>query len=184
MKKADQRRVDILNRLADHVLAKGLPASSVRPLAEAAGISDRMLLYYFRDKSELIAATLQLLSSRLTAALGAHTAPKPMPLDAVRRRLAAILLRDDVWPYMQLWLEIVALSARGDPFYREVGGSIARGFLDWGKAQLQASTAAAHATDAARLLVSIEGMVLLKSLGLEDVAKASLRGAVNVRARG
>lgn len=175
MKKAEQRRIDILNGLADHVLANGLSASSVRPLAEAVGISDRMLLYYFHDKSELIAATLQLLSARLTLALQAHTASKPMPLDAVRRRLAAVLLSDDVWPYMQLWLEIVALSARGNPFYREVGGGIARAFLDWGKAQLQASTPAAHATDAARLLVSIEGMVLLKSVGLEDVAEASLR---------
>lgn len=177
MTKAEQRRVDILNGLADHVLAKGLPASSVRPLAEAAGISDRMLLYYFRDKSDVIAATLQLLSSRLVALLDAHTASEPMPLDAVRQRLAAVLLSDAVWPYMQLWLEIVALSARGDTFYREVGGSIARAFLEWGRAQLKASTAAARATDAARLLVMIEGMVLLKSVGLEDVAKASLRGS-------
>lgn len=177
MKKAEQRRLDILNGLADHVLAKGLPASSVRPLAEAAGISDRMLLYYFRDKSELIAATLQLLSTRLTAVLDAHTASEPMPLDALRRRLAVVLLSDDVWPYMQLWLEIVALSARGDPFYRAVGGGIARAFLEWGKAQLRAPTATARAADAARLLVSIEGMVLLKSVGLEDIAKASLRGS-------
>ncbi|MBL8558691.1 MAG: TetR/AcrR family transcriptional regulator [Hyphomonadaceae bacterium] len=177
MKKAEQRRLDILNGLADHVLAKGLPASSVRPLAEAAGISDRMLLYYFRDKSELIAATLQLLSTRLTAVLDAHTASEPMPLDALRRRLAVVLLSDDVWPYMQLWLEIVALSARGDPFYRAVGGGIARAFLEWGKAQLHAPTATARAADAARLLVSIEGMVLLKSVGLEDIAKASLRGS-------
>lgn len=177
MKKAEQRRADILNGLADHILAEGLSASSVRPLAEAVGISDRMLLYYFRDKSELIAATLALLSSRLTAALDAHTASKPMPLEAVRRRLAAVLLSDEVWPYMQLWLEIVALSARGDPFYRELGGSIARAFLDWGKAQLQASTAATYAADAARLLVAIEGMVLLKSVGLEDVANTSLRGS-------
>ncbi len=177
MKKAEQRRLDILNGLADHVLAKGLPASSVRPLAEAAGISDRMLLYYFHDKSELIAATLQLLSSRLVALLDTHTAPQPMPLDALRRRLAAVLLSNEVWPYMQLWLEIVALSARGDPFYREVGGGIARAFLEWGKAQLQSSTATARAADAARLLVAIEGMVLLKSVGLEDVAKASLRGS-------
>jgi hypothetical protein len=61
----------------------------------------------------------------------------------------------------------------GDAYYRGVGEQIGRGFLDWGKMQLQADSAAQLDIDAARLLVSMEGMLFLKSIGLDDVnAKA------------
>ena len=58
MTKPDTRRAAILERIADHILANGLSASSLRPLAKAAGTSDRMLLYYFADKAEIITAAL------------------------------------------------------------------------------------------------------------------------------
>jgi hypothetical protein len=54
-----------------------------------------------------------------------------------------------------------------------VGEQIGRGFLEWGKAQLQSDSEAQRDIDAARLLVSIEGMLFLKSIGLDDInAKA------------
>ena len=65
--KTDERRSVIVDRLADHVLAHGLVSASLRPLAKAAGTSDRMLLYYFADKSELLAATLQRIAERSPA---------------------------------------------------------------------------------------------------------------------
>jgi hypothetical protein len=54
-----------------------------------------------------------------------------------------------------------------------VGEQIGRGFLEWGRAQLKSDTDAQRDIDAARLLVSMEGMLFLKSIGLDDVnAKA------------
>mgnify|MGYP000446911998 CR=1 FL=1 len=53
--RAAQRQV-VTERLAGHLLASGLARTSVRQLAAAAGISDRMLLYYFRDKAEALVA--------------------------------------------------------------------------------------------------------------------------------
>ena len=43
MARIEDRRALLLGKLADHVLAHGLSASSLRPLAKAAGTSDRML---------------------------------------------------------------------------------------------------------------------------------------------
>ena len=65
----------LIEKLADHMLAHGLIGSSLRPLAKAAGTSDRMLLYYFRDKEELLAATSQLIAARMTMMLAARQAP-------------------------------------------------------------------------------------------------------------
>jgi AcrR family transcriptional regulator len=169
---APDRRDAILDRLADHVLAEGLAAASLRPLARAVGTSDRMLLYYFKDKAAIITAVIERVSTRLALLLAARRAARPLALDDLRRELLAILFADDLWPYMRLWLEIASMAAR-DPFYRQVGESIARGFLAWGAAQLDAATPAERAADAAKLLVMTEGAVLLRSVGLEDVVRAA-----------
>jgi AcrR family transcriptional regulator len=174
MPKPDTRRADIVERLADYVLANGLSASSLRPLAKAAGTSDRMLLYYFKDKAEIITAVLQLVSARLLEMLGEHTAPAPLPINDLRRQFADILFVDDLWPYMRIWLEVASKAAMGDAYYRTVGEQIGRGFLEWGKAQLKSDNEAQRDIDAAKLLVSIEGMLVLKSLGLDDVVTKSL----------
>ena len=81
------------------------------------------------------------------------------------------MLADAMWPYMRLWLEIASLAARGDAFYRSVGEQIARGFLAWGASQLDSANETERAADAATLLIMTEGMVLLKSVGLDDVCR-------------
>jgi AcrR family transcriptional regulator len=164
--KPDVRRADITRRAADHILAHGLEASSLRPLAKAAGTSDRMLLYYFRDKAELITAALTLIMTDLVAILNARTAKTPRPLDQLRPALLKVIFAEDLWPYLRVWLEIASLAAKGDLFYRTVGHEIASGFLAWGAAQLDSDT---PDIDAAKLLVALEGTVLLKSVGLDDV---------------
>ena len=171
--KPDTRRAEIVERLTEYVLAEGLSASSLRPLAKAAGTSDRMLLYYFKDKSEIITAVLQQISTQLVEIVGTHTADEPLPVDALRRKLAGIVFEDALWPYMRIWLEVASRAAMGDPYYRAVGEQIGRGFLEWGKMQLKFDSDAQRDIDAARLLVSIEGMLFLKSIGLDDInAKA------------
>ena len=163
------RRAALTERLADHVLAHGLAAASLRPLAKAAGTSDRMLLYYFSDKADVIAATLSLVGARLVALMAARMAADPVPLADLRGRLAKVVLADDLWPYMRVWLEIAALSARGDAMYRTIGEAMARGFLAWGEAQLASPTPEQRRVDAAQLLVTVEGLLVLKSVGLGEV---------------
>jgi AcrR family transcriptional regulator len=168
--KSSDKRTAIVDRLADHVLQHGLAASTLRPLAQAVGLSDRMLLYYFSDKADVMTSTLTRLTERLAVELNA-AASTPLPPAALLRRIVDVVLADRLWPYMQLWLEIAALSSRGDAFYRATGEAIARGFLAWAQSQLTVADAEA---EAARLLVTVEGIVVLHSVGLHDVSAFSL----------
>ena len=54
----EQKRVELLERIVDYVMANGLSDLSLRPLAGAVGSSPRVLLYYFGSKEELIAGVL------------------------------------------------------------------------------------------------------------------------------
>jgi AcrR family transcriptional regulator len=174
MKSVEDRRAALLDRLADHVLAHGLIASSLRPLAKAAQTSDRMLLYYFADKAEIIAATLEVVAARMVVEMSAKMTEQPMPLDELIAHLSDTLLVPEFWPYMRLWLEIASRAAGGDPLYTGIGEQIGRGFLSWGAAQLEVPDEGSRAIAAAKLLIAIEGAVLLKSIGLIDVVRQSL----------
>ena len=73
-----------------------------------------------------------------------------------------------------MWLEMASLAALGDPVFRAVGEQLGRGFLAWGAAQLDSANDAAREVEAAHLLVAIEGALVLRSIGLDDVAKRAL----------
>ncbi len=171
-RRADRRTL-LVARLADHVLAHGMASTSLRPLAAAVGTSDRMLLYYFADKAELIGAVLADVAARMTTLLDAHRAPVPMSPALLEANVMQMLTDPAVWPYLQLWLEIASLSARGDTTCRHVGENIARGFVAWLADQLESDDSQSGTDAAVRLLMSIEGAVLLTSLGLgPDVHRA------------
>lgn len=167
----DDKHAQILDKLADHVLAHGLSASSLRPLAKAAGTSDRMLLYYFPDKSALIAAVLQHIAARMVTLMEGAAAPEPLPYAALLTRLSASLSDPGFAPYMRVFLEVASGAAKGDAALAQIGEAIGRGFLDWGKAQLQSET---PDVDAARLLVTLEGTVFLRAIGMGDVCLTAL----------
>jgi AcrR family transcriptional regulator len=167
----DEKRALILDKLADHVLAHGLSASSLRPLAKAAGTSDRMLLYYFTDKGALIAAVLQHIAERMVIAMEGAAAPEPLPYEALLTRLSVALSDPGFAPYMRVFLEVASGAANGDTTLSQIGEAIGRGFLDWGKAQLQSET---PDIDAARLMVTLEGTVFLRAIGMGDVCRTAL----------
>ena len=172
---ASDKRSALIDKLADHVLAEGLLHASLRPLAKAVGTSDRMLLYYFKDKDELIEAVLDRITARITLILEQSKAPEPLPLDILAPLLVESMKSDLFWPYLRLWLEIAALAAGGDPLYKTCGERIGRGFVTWGASQLAASDEASRQRDAAKLLIQVEGSVLLRSLGLSDVVDDAFR---------
>ncbi len=162
------RKSQLTRTLADHVLANGLGGASLRPLAAAVGTSDRMLLYYFPDKTALITAVLEEVAVRMTMLLDTQRGEEPVAVEVLEARLLPLVLDPLVWPFMQLWLEMAALAARGDETCARVGEGIAQGFVAWLETQLAIDDLAERSRTALRLLITIEGGVLLKSLGLGE----------------
>ena len=64
-----QRRRELAEAATDYVLDHGLIELSLRPLAAALGTSDRMLLYHFDGKDDLVAAVLHTSNERSIAHL-------------------------------------------------------------------------------------------------------------------
>src|SRR5262245_31890534 len=65
------RRDDLLDQVTDHVLAHGLIGLTLRPVAAAIGTSDRMLIYHFGSRDDLVAAVVTRAEDRAVAAVDA-----------------------------------------------------------------------------------------------------------------
>lgn len=173
----ETRRAEALDRIADHMLAHGLGPSSLRALGQTAGISDRMLLYYFADKDEIVLAALGTIATRLAAVLAA-LAPEGRRMgeaDALRE-LAAICRSPDLRPFMRVWVELVSLAARGQQPFLAASGQIADYFIAWVAGRLDGEDATAHDVAATRMIAFIDGLVLLDFAGRAGAADRAVGG--------
>jgi AcrR family transcriptional regulator len=170
----ERRRQAALQAMADHLLEHGLPGATLRPLAEAAGASDRMLLYYFANKEELIGATLSEVAARLARELDAAVPPGPRPFEVALAETWRAFRSQNMARYMRLWLDIAAAAARGQEPYRSVAGQIADGFLVWAGSRLAADDEDQRAGVAARLVAAFDGLALLEAVGRGAAADAAV----------
>lgn len=158
--------------MAGHLLAHGLAASPLRALAKAAGTSDRMLLYYFADRDELLGALLDHVAGDLQAMLA--------PFDPARQSWAALLRT--LWvqarspalrSYLQLFIEIASAAGRGEEPQRTAAQRIAGGFIDWTAARLDPAEGSPTAR-ATLLLATLDGLFLLEGSGRAADVEAAL----------
>lgn len=175
MKRGELRRHELLERLADHLLAQGLQGASLRPLAAAVGTSDRMLLHYFADKEELLSATLELITRRLIVMLDAARA-EPLPFHALLPLLTGMVKSPEIQPYLRLWIELLPLAAAGQEPFRSIARRISTAFHSWIAAALQVDREAERDPLAALTLMMIEGVVMFDALGDDTTPAAALDG--------
>lgn len=167
MTKAKTKRDHLTQVLADHVLAQGLAGASLRPLAAAAGTSDRMLLYYFAGKDDLIATVLAAVADRLARLLAVRAGTAPVSADQLEAELVPLITSAEFWPFICVWLEMGAMAARGDAALRAIGAAIAGQFRAWIAQRLDLPQAERDRA-ALRLLRLVEGAALLHALGQTD----------------
>jgi AcrR family transcriptional regulator len=124
-----RRRHAILERAADHLLARGVVAVSLRELASAVGVSPRMLVHHFGSRERLLSLALREARSRQRDAFEARLAPQP------GRRYADVLTdawrwfaSDEAQPYLRLFGQLHALAgAPGSPHAEFLRESV----VDW-----------------------------------------------------
>jgi AcrR family transcriptional regulator len=159
------RREAAIERMADHVLSKGLGAATLRPLAAAAGTSDRMLLYYFADKDELLRATLDRVAQRMLAQIDSAIPAEPRrSFPVLLLEVRAVLASRNLQPFMPLWMELAAGAARGIQPHSAIASQIADGFFAWIKMRLEDEHGGEPSSLASLFFTIIEGSYLLQAV--------------------
>jgi AcrR family transcriptional regulator len=159
------KRAVLAAALGDIVLLEGLDALSLRPAAARLGTSDRMLLYYFGTKAELIAATLESVSQRLATSLSSASLPLRSSPSGMIEVAVNLLAQPESRPFMALWTEIVARAVRGDAVFREVVDRTMQAWAEWIEARTELPAGAEPTRSAAAMLAVIEGISTFGLLG-------------------
>ncbi|MDA0267156.1 MAG: TetR/AcrR family transcriptional regulator [Cyanobacteria bacterium] len=161
MGKTEDKKQQITQQVIAHLLNQGLSDNGIRALAQAAGTSDRMLIYYFGTKDALINESLQFISAgmaeQLDALLGSHRRTAAQLLAEVTTATSSAMFL----PMVQLWFEIVGLAARGQEPYATNAVIIANNWIDWIEAKLEQP----EPDQAAELFAQVEGRLLLRVIG-------------------
>ena len=110
------RRQQLLEQATDHALRHGLIGLSLRPLAAALGTSDRMLLYHFGTRDELVTAVIEEANRR-----SVHTVERLPPAASVASGAWALWQAYQQQPLRaceQLYLQAAASGLLGQEPYR------------------------------------------------------------------
>ncbi|HXK03640.1 MAG TPA: TetR/AcrR family transcriptional regulator [Verrucomicrobiae bacterium] len=161
----EERRAEIVATLARHVLAHGLAGAGLRSLARVVGTSDRMLLYYFMSKEDLLSAVLEQIAANLARSLQAIFGEVKLPPARALERIWQVLKQGSNSDPVRLWIECASRASRGDPFFRVVVDRIRENWVTWLSAVLD-TPAADRAPLAALMMAAVDGQVVLQPTNL------------------
>lgn len=87
---ADQRRAQVMRAVIESIAAEGLERTTMRNVAERAGVSTGTIAYYFKSKKEMIdAALLEASREYMERFYRERRADEPLPLDELVERFLA-----------------------------------------------------------------------------------------------
>lgn len=173
MTKTAKSRETLLPLLAEYVLAFGISDASLRPMAKAAQTSDRMLIYHFGSKNQLIAELLAYLADAYAAALAVAMPRRAATRQQCAKQVLAITRAEPFAAYMRLWWQIVAGAAQGHREYAQSGEKILGQLLLWLEAQMPDDDPDPQ-SGAKLIFTLIEGAQMLEVLGCKPIADAAI----------
>ena len=141
----------------------GLSQLSFGRVAKRLGISDRIVVYYFPTKDDLIAEVLEAMGTELQATLGpAFSIPASDHL-AVVRTAWPVLARVDADGVFALFFEAGGLAATGREPFRTLVPQLVDAWIDWA-AGFITGTPARRRSEAEAAIAVIDGLLLLRQL--------------------
>lgn len=170
---------EILEGALAAALDDGLSQLTFGRLAKRLGISDRIVVYYFPTKNDLISEVIMAMGLQLQEELAAaFTSAAPD-----HRQLVAtawpILATDEIDRIFALFFEANGLAAVGRQPYAELVPALVAAWIDWVSAHLEGDPEFRRA-EAETAIAVIDGLLLVRLLAGPDSAERAARnlGAV------
>lgn len=172
------RKIDeatLLESAVDATLGGGLAELTFGRLSRRTGISDRMLVYYFGDKSRLVERVMQTLGERLISELETAFGPHAQPIPDLVAKAWPVLTGPTLEGIFAVWLELAGRAATKHEPERRLAAQITSALLEWCSTKVSASTPAARSAQAALLAAVLDGALLLHHLGQPHAAREAIR---------
>jgi AcrR family transcriptional regulator len=152
----------------------GLSQVTFGRVAKHLGINDRIVVYYFPTKDELVSEVLLSLGLQLQQTLAAaFTAPAADHL-AMARAAWPVLARPGSDPVLALFFEANGLAAAGRAPYRTVVPQLVEAWVAWA-AELLDGPPSRRRAEAEAAIALLDGLLLLRQLAGPGAARRAAR---------
>ncbi|WP_328438773.1 TetR/AcrR family transcriptional regulator [Streptomyces sp. NBC_00444] len=171
---APSERERLLRLSADYVLEHGVAGMTLRRLGQEIGTNNRMLLYYFGSKEELILAALVELSGRYPVLTRAFTTMDD-PDRPLRDRIVAVweaVAAPENIPFHRVFFEVLGLAAHQRGRFDVFLGAVSS---DW-RSQVSASLRRDGVPAATADALARELVALWRGLQIDLITSGDLAG--------
>lgn len=170
------KRAEITDKLAEHFLASGLADTGLRRLADVSGTSDRMLLYYFENKDELVSEVLMQIAAELTVTLDETFGSEALSPVVALSSIWELTKSEAFANHTRLFFDLSSRAGRGDVALARAVFLMSDGWISWLSGLLDVSADHQRAT-ASLILGAVDGQLVLfpSDLSLGDPAVALLK---------
>ena len=166
---------EILDGAMGVALDDGLNRLTFGRVAKRLGISDRVVVYYFPTKDDLIGQVVMTMGAELQATLGAAFAAPASDHLALARAAWPLLARTEADPVFALFFEATGLATAGQEPYRTLIPGLLDAWVEWMSSFLDGPPEHRR-QEAEATLALVDGLLLVRQLvgaaGAERAAEA------------
>ena len=166
-------REDILAGAVAAAFAGGLTPLTFGVVAKHLGISDRIVVYYFPSKHDLVAEVLVAIGERLQVTLAPSLASADDHVEIVRRAWPS-LASPDADPVFALYFEAIGLAAVGREPFASIVPQLVEAWIEWTASFVRGRPARRRA-EAEAAIALIDGLLLLRHVAGPDAADRAAR---------
>jgi AcrR family transcriptional regulator len=165
---------DILAGALAAVFEDGLSQLTFGRLAKRLGISDRIIVYYFPSKDDLIGEVLLVVGAQLQTTLAPAFATPATDHLGLLRAAWPVLARPEADPVFALFFEAGGLAASGREPYRTLVPQLVELWIEWAAAFV-GGTAKRRRSEAEAAIAVLDGLLLIRQLAGPEIADRAAR---------
>lgn len=175
-------KADILKGVLDAAFEDGLSQLTFGRVAKRLGISDRIVVYYFPTKDDLIGEALHAMAAELQATLApAFSVPAADHIELLRTAWP-VLARVEADPVFALFFEAGGLAATGREPFCTLVPELMEAWIKWAGAFVRGADVHRRAEAEAAIAV-LDGLLLLRQLAGPAAADRAARAILSGRGR-
>ncbi len=169
-------RDDMLRAAVELTAEEGLGSLTFGRVAKRLGTSDRMVVYYFPTKSDLISEVAAALGGQLQDLLAQAFGSDPIPVADLARRAWPVLAAPTSDSVFAVFFEVVGLASAGREPFATMAPLLIDSWVDWLVPRIAMEDGGDPREGALALVAQLDGLLLLRQIkGAGTANKAARR---------
>ena len=154
---------EILAGALELSFAEGIGRLTFGRVAKHLGVSDRIVVYYFPNKDDLIGEVLMAIGLRLQGTLAPAFSEPAADYTEMAKRAWPILASDKADPVFALFFESAGLAASGVEPYRSLVPELVEAWIAWA-AELVEGPRSRRRAEAEAAIALLDGLLLMRHI--------------------